>query len=77
MSGLDATMELDVHLTTSSNGAINASAPVSPLDGGGKGAGDGSDSSAKSGAAAWPVGLSGWVNACVVGVVLALVGRGW
>ncbi|KAG8081281.1 hypothetical protein GUJ93_ZPchr0007g5935 [Zizania palustris] len=77
MSGPDATVELDVHLTTSSNGTINASAPVSPLDGGGKGAGDGSGSSGKSGAAARPVGLSGWVNACVVGVVLALVGRGW
>lgn len=70
MNGADATVELDVYATTP-NGTIDASAPVSPIDGGGKGA-SGSSSSGAAQAVAY-----GWVNACVVGVLVALVGRVW
>ncbi|XP_015694502.2 dirigent protein 1-like [Oryza brachyantha] len=77
MTPSDGVFELDVYVTTPNGTTIDASAPVSPLDGGGGSSGGGS-STAKSGAAA-PGRMRGWVNACVVGlvVVVLLVGRGW
>lgn len=71
MSASTGVFELDVYVTTPNATTIDASAPVSPLDGGGS---SGSTSTAKSGAAGRQVG---WVSACVVGLVVALVGRGW
>ncbi|XP_062190702.1 dirigent protein 1-like [Phragmites australis] len=72
MSGPDATIELDVYVSTSTNGTtIDASAPVSPVDGGGSSSGSGSKAS--SGAAKKVYG-GGWINACVVAVVVAVVG---
>uniref|UniRef100_A0A0D9WUM9 Dirigent protein n=1 Tax=Leersia perrieri TaxID=77586 RepID=A0A0D9WUM9_9ORYZ len=72
MSANDGVFELDVFVNTSNATTIDASAPVSPVDGGGSGGGG--SSPAKSGAAV----KSGWVSACVVGLlVMVLVGRGW
>uniref|UniRef100_A0A0E0LG56 Dirigent protein n=1 Tax=Oryza punctata TaxID=4537 RepID=A0A0E0LG56_ORYPU len=56
MSASTGVFELDVYVTTPNATTIDASAPVSPLDGGGS---SGSTSTAKSGAAARPVG---WVR---------------
>ncbi|TVU40219.1 hypothetical protein EJB05_13671, partial [Eragrostis curvula] len=66
MNAPDATIELDVYLGTG-NGTIDASAPVSPVDGGSGGSGSsGSGSKSSSGAARVTVG---WVVAAVVAVV--------
>ena len=69
--GADATLQLDVYLTTSGNATtIDAGAPVSPA-GGGSSAGSSSGSKSSSGAAARAAG--GWVAV----VVAAVVGSSW
>uniref|UniRef100_A0A0A9CDQ7 Dirigent protein n=1 Tax=Arundo donax TaxID=35708 RepID=A0A0A9CDQ7_ARUDO len=73
MNGPDATFELDVYVTMGNNGTtIDASAPVSPVDGSSSGGGSGSKAS--SGAVR---AQGGWVNACFVAVVAAVVGFVW
>ncbi|CAD6227098.1 unnamed protein product [Miscanthus lutarioriparius] len=67
MSGPDATIELDVHVKTAT---ATGSGTTGAIDGGG-----GSTTGASSGAAAKWVG-AGWVSACVVAVVVAVVGSG-
>ena len=67
MSGPDATIELDVHVRTAT---ATGSGTTGAIDGGG-----GSTTGASSGAAAKWVG-AGWVSACVVAVVVAVVGSG-
>lgn len=74
MSGADATVHLDVFLTTGNGTAVDASAPVSPVDGGG-----GSSSSSSSGGPSKASSSSGpartgWATACAVAVVVAVVG---
>jgi len=64
MSGPDATVELDVHVRTATATGTGA------IDGGGS-----ITTGASSGAAAKWVG-AGWVSACVVAVVVAVVGSG-
>ncbi|CAN6209101.1 unnamed protein product [Urochloa humidicola] len=68
MSGADATVKLDVYLTTGNGTIDEAAAPISPVDGGG-GAGAGSSSSGtKSSSAARTSG--GWASASVVVAVV-------
>ena len=75
-TGADATLQLDVYLTTSGNATtIDTGAPVSPA-GGGSSAGSSSGSKSSSGAGARRAG-SGWVRACAVAVVVAVVGSSW
>jgi hypothetical protein len=73
MSGADATVKLDVYLTTGGgNGTtIDAGAPVSPVDGGSSGSG--SSSGTKANGAVRTTGAGGWVAA----VVVAVVGSSW
>ncbi|KAF8695553.1 hypothetical protein HU200_037399 [Digitaria exilis] len=75
MSGADATVKLDVYLTTGNGTTVDADAPVSSVDGGGSSGGGGSSSGSKasSGAAARTGG--GWVSA--VAAVVAVVGSWW
>jgi hypothetical protein len=67
MSGPDATIELDVHVRTAT---ATGSGTTGGIDGGGS-----ITTGATSGAAAKWVG-AGWVSACVVAVVVAVVGSG-
>ncbi|KAF8698978.1 hypothetical protein HU200_034806 [Digitaria exilis] len=75
MSGADATVKLDVYLTTGNGTTVDADAPVSSVDGGGSsgGSSSGSGSKASSGAAARTGG--GWVSA--IAAVVAVVGSWW
>ncbi|OQU88298.1 hypothetical protein SORBI_3002G005400 [Sorghum bicolor] len=68
MSGPDATIELDVHVRTTATAATGSGAAI---DGGGGSITTG----ASSAAGAKRVG-AGWVSACVVAVVVAVVGSG-
>jgi hypothetical protein len=70
MSGADATVKLDVYLTTGTT-TIDAGAPVSPVDGGSSGSG--SSSGTKANGAVRTTGAGGWVAA----VVVAVVGSSW
>ncbi|KQK21208.1 dirigent protein 1 [Brachypodium distachyon] len=75
-SGPDATIELDVYVAMANGtGTIDASAPVSPIDGGG-GAGGGAAGKSASGAAA-AAAYGRWVSAFVVAVLVAMVGGVW
>lgn len=70
MSGADATVKLDVYLTTGGgNGTIDADAPASPVGGGGGSPSGSSGTKASSGGARTTGG--GWV---VAAVVVAVVG---
>ncbi|PAN09210.1 hypothetical protein PAHAL_2G004800 [Panicum hallii] len=73
MKGADATVQLDVYLTTGNGTTIDAAAPVSPADGSSGSSGSGSGSKASSGARTG----GGWVRACAVAVVVAVVGSSW
>jgi hypothetical protein len=80
-SGPDATMELDVYVTSLNGTAtIAADAPVSPIDGGGAGTGGGASGKSSSGAAALRGALPyGWANAVATAgaVLVALAGCVW
>lgn len=64
MSGPDATIELDVHVRTATSTGV---------DGGGGGS---TTTGASSAAAAAKWGGAGWISACLVAVVVAVVGSG-
>jgi hypothetical protein len=66
MNGPDATVELDVYLASANGTTIDASAPISPVDGS---PGSGSGSKSSSGATR----ITGWA----VGVAAAVVGSWW
>ncbi|CAN6196627.1 unnamed protein product [Urochloa humidicola] len=72
MSGADATVKLDVYLTTGGNGTIDAAAPVSPADGGSSSSGAGS-SGTKANSAVGRTAGGGWVSACVVVAVVVVI----
>ncbi|RLN35851.1 dirigent protein 1-like [Panicum miliaceum] len=77
MKGADATVQLDVYLTTGNATTIDAAAPVSPADGSGSsGSGSSGSGSKASGAGATRTG-GGWVSARAVAVVVAVVGSSW
>ncbi|WVZ61472.1 hypothetical protein U9M48_011336 [Paspalum notatum var. saurae] len=73
MSGADATVKLDVYLTTGGDGAtIDANAPVSSPGDGGSGSGSAGGSKSSSGAA--PTSRSGgWAWSCAVALLVAAV----
>ncbi|CAN6222127.1 unnamed protein product [Urochloa humidicola] len=73
MSGADATVKLDVYLTTGNGTIDEATAPVSPADGGSSGAGS---SGTKANSAVGRTAGGGWVSACVVAVVVGSL-WGW
>ncbi|CAM0151685.1 unnamed protein product [Urochloa decumbens] len=76
MSGADATVQLDVYLTTGNGTIDEAAAPVSPVDGGAGSGGSSGSSGTKAGSAVRTAG-GGWVSACAVAAVVAVVGSFW